>query len=382
MARKITGKKVKKVLIGIVIPLLIGCGVGLLCAVLAMQVLPEDAADSAYFINLGLMLVLMAVSMWLHTILHEGGHLIFGLMTGYRFCSFRIGKVMIAMQDGRLRLSRMHIAGTGGQCLMTPPEMVDGRMPYALYNLGGVIANAAAAAIGLAVFLLTGMQSVWNAFPLMMAVTGFATALLNGIPMSGAVSNDGANCAAVAKDPNALEALRMQLVINERITAGVRPKDMPEEWFRVPEGADMKNPLIAARGIFAEARLLDAGCYDEAWTMTKQLLNGHDGVAGVQRALLTVDAVYLALVVERDADKAKKLLDKPTGKIMKAMAMQPSVIRTEYALALLADHDEKKAQNALERFEKAAGMHPYTCEIESERELIAYAQRLAECFGG
>ena len=35
-----------------------------------------------------------------------------------------------------------------------------------------------------------------------------------------------------------------------------------------------------------------------------------------------------------------------------------------------------------ERFEKAAGMHPYTCEIESERELIAYAQRLAECFGG
>ena len=132
MARKITGKKVKKVLIGIVIPLLIGCGVGFLCAVLAMQVLPEDAADSAYFINLGLMLVLMAVSMWLHTILHEGGHLIFGLMTGYRFCSFRIGKVMIVMQDGRLRLSRMHIAGTGGQCLMTPPEMVDGRMPYAL----------------------------------------------------------------------------------------------------------------------------------------------------------------------------------------------------------------------------------------------------------
>lgn len=376
MAKRITVKKVKKVLVGIVIPLLIGCGVGFLCAAMAIRVMPEDASDSAYFINLGLMLAFMGVSMWLHTILHEGGHLVFGLMTGYRFCSFRIGRMMIAMQDGRLRVSRMHIAGTGGQCLMAPPEMVNGRMPYVLYNLGGVIVNAVVAVIGLAVFLLTGMQSVWSAFPLMLAVTGFTTALLNGVPMSGAVSNDGANCVAVAKDPNALEALRMQLVINERITAGVRPKDMPEEWFLVPEGADMKNPLIAARGIFAEARLLDAGCYEEAWTMTKQMLNCHDGIAGVQRALLTVDAIYLALVVECDANKAKTLLDKPTNKIMKAMAGQPSVIRTEYALALLADHDEKKAKAALERFEKAAKTHPYACEIESERELIAHARSI------
>ena len=48
----------------------------------------------------------------------------------------------------------------------------------------------------------------------------------------------------------------------------------------------------------------------------------------------------------------------------------PSVIRSEYAYAVLAEKDEKKAEKLLARFEKVTKTYPYPQEIEAERELI------------
>ena len=54
----------------------------------------------------------------LESIIHETGHFIFGKLTGYRFCSFRVQNFMWVKQDGKLRLKRLSLVGTGGQCLM------------------------------------------------------------------------------------------------------------------------------------------------------------------------------------------------------------------------------------------------------------------------
>ena len=53
--------------------------------------------------------------------IHEGGHLICGLLTGYRFVSFRAGRFICYRRQGKLRIGRYQIAGTGGQCLLGPP---------------------------------------------------------------------------------------------------------------------------------------------------------------------------------------------------------------------------------------------------------------------
>ena len=64
-------------------------------------------------------------------------------------------------------------------------------------------------------------------------------------------------------------------------------------------------------------------------------------------------------------------------KLMKAMKTNISVIRTEYVFALLGEKDEKKAEEILVRFEKAAKKWPSEADVESEKELIACAQRKA-----
>ena len=92
-------------------------------------------------LSLAGLLLGMYAAIFVQLIIHEAGHLVFGWLSGYQFSSFRIFSFMWVKEDGKLRLRRLSIAGTGGQCLMSPPNMADGRIPLVLYNLGGSIMN-------------------------------------------------------------------------------------------------------------------------------------------------------------------------------------------------------------------------------------------------
>ena len=64
-------------------------------------------------------------------------------------------------------------------------------------------------------------------------------------------------------------------------------------------------------------------------------------------------------------------------KFHKMMKNYPSILRTEYVYALLYEENKEKAAKVLEKFEKHAKKYPHPHEIESERELMGYADRLA-----
>ena len=85
-----------------------------------------------------LAILILLFSIFLQVLLHEGGHLVCGLATGYRFVSFRIFNLTFIRKDGKLCIKRFSLAGTGGQCLLTPPERPLEDIPTTLYNLGGV----------------------------------------------------------------------------------------------------------------------------------------------------------------------------------------------------------------------------------------------------
>lgn len=88
-----------------------------------------------------LAILILLFSIFLQVLLHEGGHLVCGLATDYRFVSFRIFNLTFIRKDGKLCIKRFSLAGTGGQCLLTPPERPLEDIPTTLYNLGGVLAN-------------------------------------------------------------------------------------------------------------------------------------------------------------------------------------------------------------------------------------------------
>ena len=66
--------------------------------------------------------------------------LIAGIISGYKFSSIRFLSFIFFLENGKLKLKKLKLAGTGGQCLMIPPKL-DGTSPVCLYNWGGCLAN-------------------------------------------------------------------------------------------------------------------------------------------------------------------------------------------------------------------------------------------------
>lgn len=320
------------------------------------------------------MLVLIYLAVFLQLIIHEGGHLVFGLLTGYRFSSFRIGSFMWAKRDGKLHFFRFSLAGTGGQCLLSPPELEDGKCPYVLYNLGGSLMNLLTAAFAGWLAGFFPRENPLFVFLVMLAALGVLFALLNGVPMRvGGVDNDGYNAFSIGKNPGALRAFWVQMKANQQILEGVRLRDMPEEWFVTPSDEAMKNSMAATLGVFACNRLLDEFRFAEADRKMERLLSMDTGIVGIHRNLLKADMVFCELVGENRKERLDSLLDKSQKKFMKAMKKSPSILRTEYAYALLGEENPAKAEQVRAKFEKETRRYPYANEVKAERELMDYA---------
>lgn len=322
----------------------------------------------------GAVILGMCLAVYLQIIVHEAGHLVFGILSGYRFSSFRIGSIMLVRINGKIQTRRLSLAGTGGQCLMQPPELADGKMPYVLYNLGGAIMNLIAAAVSAVLYVLLRDFPYAAAFFLFSALFGAIFALTNGIPMHvGIVDNDGCNARSMGKNPDALESFYLQLKINALQVEGVRLKDMPDSWFREPEDGALKNAMTAARAVFCENRMMDSHDFPAAKAYIDRVLAADTALAGLYRGLLVCDRIYCGLVTGEAPEKMRALLTKEQLRFMKQMKGYISVIRTEYALALFT-HDEKKTQKLHAQFDRVCKTHPAAADVASERELVEIAR--------
>ena len=321
----------------------------------------------------------LCLSFAVQIVLHETGHLIGGLLTGYKFCSFRIGNLQLQRENGALRLRRLKLAGTGGQCLMTPPEPVDGKIPVMLYNLAGPLMNLFTALLALGVYSRLDRAGAGAALLFMFALAGLYLAITNGIPLRlGTVDNDGKNAFSLRRDPEAMRAFYLQMAINSRQTEGEHLCDMPDEWFVMPSDKAMQNALVAATGVCCCNRLMDEHRFAEAHEAMTHLLSGSANLVGLYRALLLCDEMYLELIGENRRDTVDAMLTKPQCRFMRQMKNFPSVLRTEYAIALLRNGDKDRAAKLRAQFEKIAATYPYRGDIEQERSLFALADEKAQ----
>lgn len=321
-------------------------------------------------------LVFLYVTHFLHIILHEAGHLAFGLMTGYRFLSFRIGSFLWRKEDGRFVVRRMKIPGTGGQCLMSPPKLLNGKAPFVLYNLGGSLANLIFAFLSAAVSVGLDAAGVWHAplFFRILSVDGLGLALMNGVPLRlAAVNNDGYNAISLGKSPVALRSFWVQLKANEQIAKGVRLKDMPNEWFFMPSDEELSNSMSVVMAALYEERLMDGLHFLEAERLIDRLLSIDTAMSGLHKSLLCCDRICCALLLGQEEEAIAKWQTDGQKNFMRQMGKLLGVLRTEYICALLWEKDAKKAEEVRERFEASAKRHPYPGDLESERELMRIA---------
>ena len=79
--------------------------IGAVCGVLILAYLDHHRGGAATLLRMLLLFLFMYGAMLIQIIIHEAGHLVFGLATGYKFSSFRIYSWMWVKEDGKLDLS-------------------------------------------------------------------------------------------------------------------------------------------------------------------------------------------------------------------------------------------------------------------------------------
>lgn len=323
-----------------------------------------------------IILTIYILSFYVQMILHEAGHLIFGLLTGYRFLSFRIASFMWVKDNGKIRFCRYTLAGTGGQCLLAPPEWTQKGIPYVWYNLGGVIMNLLCAVIGTVLYFFVSKDGLPGTVFICMIIVGIILALLNGLPLkTESVNNDGHNIVAISKNKDSLRAWWLMMKINEDVTYGIRLKDMPDTWFEIPAESTWKNVMQVDLAVFHANRLLDQGKIDECRELITRLFDADTAMQGIYRWMLGMDLVYCELLGEQKADIIENFNSKELKQLQSSMSKFPSVIRTQYAYYLLAKKDEKEANLYRSKFDKIAKNYPYRAEIASETELMEKAKQ-------
>lgn len=357
--------------IGMAFFIIIGAICGLLIATYMDSNVAENISLGEKLLSYFSLIVVMFIAIFLHLIIHEAGHLVFGLLTGYSFSSFRIMSFMWVKEKNQIKFKRLTIAGTGGQCLMAPPNLVDGKIPVVLYNLGGSFMNIITGLIFLSLYFIFQNVPLFSTVTLMMAAIGFIFAIMNGVPMRmGLVDNDGYNAFALSRNRDAQRSFWVQMKVNEKLTKAVRLKDMPDEWFAVPSDEKMKNSMVAVMGVFACNRMIDSQSFAQAYKLMNHLLEIESGIVELHRNLMICDCVYCELIGENRSDVLAQLFTPKIKKFMKSMKTFPSVLRTEYSYALLSEKNIVKAERVKVKFEECAKTYPYASDIQAERELM------------
>lgn len=356
----------------LIVCLIVGGGIGFVLSDNISFV--TDGVNYMVLLYLFYILLCLAISMILQIIIHELGHLVFGLMSGYKFCSFRIFNFMIKKEGEKLVKKTFSLAGTGGQCLMLPPNVEFDKMPTTLYNLGGVFMNLITAALS---FILSIV--FWNSILLplwvMLCAVGVILAVSNGVPLNtGLVTNDGYHAYILKKSMAAKKCFWLQLKINQvTIIDNIRLKDMPQEWFEMPSKSDMDNSLCASVGYFIFCRYMDMMDFEGARKTAKEVKNNAAGLLGLHRALIDIDLIYIELVSENRREVIDGLMTAKTKEIIKKSMQNPVVLKTLYAYELLINANINRAKKHLQNLNKIAPSYPDEPELKLQYSLIEYA---------
>ena len=135
--------------------------------------------------------------------------------------------------------------------------------------------------------------------------------------------------------------------------------------------------IVSAIAVMNTTRLMDEMNFPAAEEAIRSLLSRKKGILGLYRTSMACDGAVCELIAGRPGPLTAMLAEEQHAAVIKAMKAHPTILRTQYAIALLRDRDADAAARLLDAFEKAAKTHPNPQEIAGEREILFAVQQAA-----
>ena len=314
----------------------------------------KDVNASKIAISIACTFASLIITAILQFALHEVGHLLFGLASGYKFSSIRIYKYAIVKDDSGYHVKKFNIQGTGGQCIMTLPEDTNpSRVPFFSYNAGGVIVNVVLVAISILVLSCCDLGMVAESFFIMLAFTGAFIALTNGVPLSfNGLCNDGRNILLLMRNKRSRRFFLRMMQTASELSRGKRLKDMPREWFEDIPIDSPKDYFLLANRINYAALLEDSGRFDEARRVYEEIYSFGKELPGLMKLEIGADHILMELLTTARHDVVDKIYDKSLkAYINSSYKYSPIKAVALYALTLLHDNEPVRAKHLLDELE-------------------------------
>lgn len=342
----------------------------------AIAMVADIGGDDGGISLLRLMLAIgvFLISVLFGLIIHETGHLVCGLITGYEFVSFRVGSFTIVKENGRLVRRKFTIAGTGGQCVMTHELVNDPEnVPYFWYHFGGGFFNILCTVIGLVLLFIISNNTAQMLLSIFAAVS-LMLALMNLIPIKAmGVPNDGYNIYLLHKSPKNRKMILSSLVANGLQYNGSRLKDMPEELFY---GADPEGGIYeTAQAILCANRELDRHNFESAKGIYESVLKNPDPV-DLYKNECKCELMFTDIVTGESKEKVLENYDKDLQTYIKQT--EKTYItrkRLMYAYYLITERDNDKAEAEYQAALKMKDTYPCKGEYDSEMEIIEFVRK-------
>lgn len=320
--------------------------------------------------KIGVDLVIFIIVFIIQIIIHESGHLIFGLISRYEFISFRVGSITIVKADGKFKLKKFNIKGTGGQCLMMPKTNNYEELHYILYNLGGVLMNAIVSIVSAIILLSIDTNKYIEVILIAFIFVGIVCVIGNGIPMKiSGIANDGYNILSISKDKFIKYCFYTQLKVNGLLYKGMRIKDMPIEWFYIKDGADINNPLVTSLKIMEANYYHDKLNFEMAKKCYEDILENSPKIIKLYENEIKCELLFLE-ILNGNLEKVEEIYTKELRNYIKITECYISRKRLMYTYNLMVLKDKNKADKLLGEFERVKKTYPVKSEIESEEEII------------
>lgn len=187
--------------------------------------------------------------------------------------------------------------------------------------------------------------------------------------VSGA-GNDGYNILKLGKNIKSKRGLIVMLKSNEAIQNGVRPKDMPAEWFEAPKDVDYRNQLEISLPIMAASRHVDEMDYQKALQEFEHLYARRNSIIPLYIKEIACELVFLRLICGQ-TKAAEELLDfRLRSYINTYRKVMSSKERIICAIALFLEKDRLKATSIYDNLLKRESQYLLQGEVKSDLALM------------
>ncbi len=304
--------------------------------------------------------IFMVLSLEISLYITEIGTLIFKLLSGYEFSYIRFYKLLLIKKNGKFYFKIVSPKVLPYITFSVPPAPFNRPKLNFCLQYSGYIANLIFSIFFLFLHLINFGKYYTGMFFWGLTVSNFLFVFLGFILLF------------INKKNKFDYSMWIYLQIYYQALNGVRYKNMPPEWFSIPQGNNLNNTVEAVNSVFTLNRMIDEFNFKEAGEIGSYILSQSNALSQNIILIIKMELAFIDIIAGTYTTNIHLYIKNNMNHLLNNSSLAPSSYRLLYAYELLVNNNEPAANRYLYYFDNAIKKYPFLGEAETELELISY----------